>query len=67
MGLVLDYYGQPRPQTSGPRVASIVTRTCWLCGGDGYVETGMEAFSNVGTSCRCSICGGAGYVTSEAA
>jgi DnaJ-class molecular chaperone len=65
--IVLDYYGQPRPPYSGPAVASVVTQTCWLCHGDGHLETGMHGGTNVGMSCRCSNCGGSGYVTQEAA
>lgn len=65
--IVLDAQGRPRPPYAGPAIAPVVTRTCWLCHGDGYVETGMQAYSNVSTGCRCSNCGGRGYVTGEAA
>lgn len=65
--IVLDYYGNPRPQYAGPAVAQVVTRTCWLCHGDGYIETGLQAFTNVGAACRCANCGGKGRVTIEVA
>lgn len=65
--VVLDANGHPRPPYTGPAIAPVVTRTCWLCHGDGYLETGLQEFSNVGNACRCSNCGGTGYVTSEAA
>ena len=65
--VVLDYHGNPRPPYQGPAVAAVVTRTCWLCRGDGYIETGLQEFSNVGVSSRCSNCGGTGYTSSEVA
>jgi hypothetical protein len=64
---VLDANGQPRPPYAGPAVAAVITRTCWLCHGSRYIETGLQEFSNVGVSCRCSICGGTGYVSQEVA
>ena len=67
MSIVLDYFGNPCPQRAGPAVASVVTRTCWLCKGDGYFETSMQEFTNVGRGQRCTNCGGTGRVTQEVA
>lgn len=38
---------------------------CTGCGGDGYVEIGMDEFSNLGRSVTCSACHGSGAVDVE--
>lgn len=65
--IVFDAFGQPRPPYTGPAVAAVITRTCWLCHGSRYIETSLQQFGNVGNACRCSICGGTGYVSHEVA
>ena len=65
--IVFDAFGQPRPPYTGPAVAAVITRTCWLCHGDGSVETGLQEFTNVGVACRCAVCGGSGRVSEEVA
>lgn len=43
-------------------VAPVKRVRCMACGGDGYIENGMDEFSNVGRTYRCNGCNGSGSV-----
>lgn len=48
-------------------VRPVISQRCRACGGDGWIETGMQAGTNIGIGQRCANCAGSGQVYVEVA